>query len=122
MQIWREGRTQDVTYPPDNVALFAVDTIADGMLFYTYDTRRQPSTRFHYLNQAECDGGECAILSLDGRPAWPPDEERTVVARGDGVLWLGNEPGRDADGGHARPVGGVAGQQAVCFSFNRTMA
>jgi hypothetical protein len=93
VQIWREGRTQDVTYPPDNVALFAVDTIADGMLFYTYDTRRQPSTRFHYLNQAECDGGECAIRSLDGLPVWPPDEERTVVARGDGVLWLGNEQG-----------------------------
>ena len=93
VQIWREGRAQDVTYRSDNAALYAVEANAGGMLFYSYDTRRQPTSRFHYLNQAECDGGECAIRTLDGMPVWPPDEERTVVARGDGVLWLGNEQG-----------------------------
>ena len=93
VQIWREGRAQDVTYRSDNAALYAVETNAGGMLFYSYDTRRQPTSRFNYLSQAECDRGACAIRTLDGMPAWPPDEERTVVVRGDRVLWLGNEVG-----------------------------
>ena len=30
---------------------------------------------------------------LDGWPAWSPDRKRTVVSRGDGVLWLGDDAG-----------------------------
>ena len=93
VQIWREGRAQDVTYRSDNAPLYAVGTNAGGMLFYSYDNRRQPTSRFNYLSQAECDKGACAIRTLEGMPAWPPDGERTVVVRGDGVLWLGNEVG-----------------------------
>ena len=114
MQIWREGRAQDVTHRPDNAALYALETIADGMLFYTHDTRRQPTIRFNYLNQAECDGGACAIRSLDGLPAWPPDRERTVVARWDGVLWLGDEEGE--------PQMAVAHGRTVAWLDNRRFA
>ena len=114
VQIWREGRAQDVAYRPDNAALYALETIADGMLFYTHDTRRQPTIRFNYLNQAECDGGACAIRSLDGLPAWPPDRERTVVARWDGVLWLGDEEGE--------PQMAVAHGRTVAWLDNRRFA
>ena len=93
--IWRhtQERAQNVAYLPGNTALFAVETFADGMLFYAYDTRQQPVVLFNYLNLAECDGGACALQALDGFPVWPPARDRTIVSRGDGVLWLGNEKG-----------------------------
>ncbi len=93
IQIWRQGQTQDVAYRSTNATLYGLGTIADGMLFYTYNTRRRPPIRFAYLNQAECDRGACAVRFLDGWPAWSPDRERTVVSRGDGVLWLGDDAG-----------------------------
>lgn len=91
IQIWRQGQRQDVTYRSANATLYGLDTIADGMLFYTYNTRRRPPIRFAYLNQAECDGGACAVQFIDGWPVWSPDREKTVVSHGDGVLWLGDD-------------------------------
>ncbi len=114
IQFWRQGRAQNVTYRTGNVTLFEVETMADGMLFYTYDTRRRPPIRFNYLNQAECDRGACAIRSLDGLPAWPPDRERTVVSRGDGVLWLGDEAGE--------PQAAVARGQSAAWLDNSRFA
>lgn len=114
VQVWRQGRTQDVTYPPDNVTLFAVESNTDGILFYAYDVRQQPTIRFNYLNQTECDGGECVVRALVGLPAWPPDRERTVVSRGDGVLWLGNEDGE--------PQMAVARGRTVVWLDNRRFA
>ena len=93
VQIWRQGQVQEVTYRPNHVTLFAVENTADRILFYAYNTRQRPSVRFTYLNPAECDGGACAIRSLDGWPTWSPDREKTIVSHGDGVLWLGNEEG-----------------------------
>ena len=63
------------------------------MLFYAYDRRQQPVVRFNYLNLAECDRGACALQPLDGLPVWSPARDRTIVSRGDGILWLGNEEG-----------------------------
>ena len=93
IQIWRQGQRQDVNYRSANATLYGLDTIADRMLFYTYNTRRRPPIRFAYLNQAECDGGACAVRFLDGWPVWSPDRKRTVVSHGDGVLWLGDDAG-----------------------------
>ncbi|MDE0141185.1 MAG: hypothetical protein OXI80_00240 [Caldilineaceae bacterium] len=93
IQIWRQGQTQDVTSEAGYVALYPVQTFADGMLLFTYDARRRPPIRFNFLDQAECDGGVCVLRSLDGLPAWSPDRERTVVLRGDGLLWLGDGAG-----------------------------
>lgn len=91
VQIWRQGQVQEVAYRSQNVTLFAVDNTADRILFYAYSSRQRPSVGFTYLDQAECDGGACAIRSLDGWPAWSPDREKTIVSHGDGVLWLGNQ-------------------------------
>ncbi len=93
IQIWRQGQRQDVSYRSANATLYGLDTIADRMLFYTYNTRRRPPIRFAYLNQAECDGGACAVRFMNGWPVWSPDRERTVVSHGDGVLWLGDDAG-----------------------------
>jgi len=93
IQIWRQGQPQDVTFQSANATLYALETTAEGTLFYTYNTRRRPPIRFAYLNQAECDSGACAVRFLEGWPAWSPDQERTVVSRGDGMLWLGDEAG-----------------------------
>ena len=91
--IWRQGRAQGVAHRPSNPPLFAVETFTDGMLFYAYDRRQQPVVRFNYLNLAECDRGACALQPLDGLPVWSPARDRTIVSRGDGVLWLGDEEG-----------------------------
>ncbi len=93
IQIWRQGQPHDVTFQSANATLYALETTAEGTLFYTYNTSRRPPIRFAYLNQAECDSGACAVRFLEGWPAWSPDQERTVVSRGDGMLWLGDEAG-----------------------------
>ncbi len=93
IQIWRQGQTLDVTSAAGNVALYPVEIFADKMLLFTYDARRRPPIRFNLLNQTDCDGGACVLRTLDGLPAWSPDRERTVVSRGDGVLWLGDKEG-----------------------------
>ena len=49
IQIWRQGQPQDVTYPAASATLYGLENIADGMLFYTYNTRRRPPIRFAYL-------------------------------------------------------------------------
>ena len=92
VQIWRQGRAQDVAHRLSNPPLFAVDTFEDGILFYAYDTR-QLVVRFHFLNLTECDRGACALQSLGGLPVWSPARERTILSYGDGVLWLGDGDG-----------------------------
>ena len=114
IQIWRQGQPQDVTYRAASATLYGLENIADGMLFYTYNTRRRPPIRFAYLDQAECDGGACAVQFLDGWPAWSPDQERTVVSRGDGVLWLGDKAGE--------PQTAVAHGQSVVWLDNSRIA
>ena len=90
--IWRQGQAQEVAYRP-NIPLYAMETAANGMLFYAPDTRRQV-TLFTHLDLADCAGGACAIRFLDGFPVWSPDRERTIVSRGADVLWLGDHDGQ----------------------------
>ena len=120
IQIWRQGRTLDVTSGIGNVALYPVETFADGMLLFTYDARRRPPIRFNFLDQTECDGGACALRSLAGLPAWSPDRERTVVSHGDGVLWLGTK--RESRRWRSRAAGRRRGwTTAVLPLFSRMM-
>lgn len=92
VQILRQGQMQGVAYETTHIPLSAIGNVSDGMLFYAYSSR-QPGLRYAYLDLVACDSGACAIRFLDGFPAWSPMSDKTIVSRGDGVLWLGNEKG-----------------------------
>ena len=114
VQIWLQGQAQGVTYRSSNPPLFAVDSSGEGVLFYTYESRR-PTVQFTYLDLEECEQGSCELESQEGFPVWSPDRERSIVSfLDDGILWLGD--------GAGEPLMTVARGRSVAWLDNERFA